>query len=335
MPNHVTNILHFSGEQKEIDRLMHYVQVKNEAYGSFDFNKVIPMPDSLNVESGGSQYDALDVYFSAINPDNEDMGVEKVSKETFDKYLKMAMTGRRFAFREINAKLTYEKVCELSKVFFKEADSGHRDYYVIKDDIFLLGKTVFENIREYGCADWYSWSCDKWGTKWNAYDYVEQDPGSCEIRFNTAWSAPHPVIQKLSRMFPLVGIHHEWADEDFGNNCGYVDYFAGEGEPHYKDNDKDHYKFAAEVLGYDEDEYCETKDGAIWWLYDFPNTVSKELVDKWFEKGFTFYGFKNKISFNEPSGEYNLTGLDAGDIKKFIRRLENHKISIETFFYGE
>ena len=40
--------------------------------------------------------------------------------------------------------------------------------------------------------------------------------------FLTAWNAPKPVMEKLSGMFPTVSIHHAWADEDIGHNCGGV-----------------------------------------------------------------------------------------------------------------
>lgn len=334
MPNHVTNILHFSGEQTDINRLMSYVQAKGEGLGSFDFNKIIPMPETMNIESGGSQSDALNVYFSAINPDSEDMGVEKVTKEVFKEYLEKIKTGRRFLISDVNANLTYGEVCKISKRYFDAKDSDFRQDSYIKDDIFLFGKTVLENIQNYGSADWYSWSCDNWGTKWNSYDYLGQDVGSCEMQFSTAWSPPHPVIRKLSEMFPNIAIRHKWADEDMGNNCGYTDYFAGEGEPYYKDDDEDHCRFAAEILGYDLGEYFEAKNGSLWNLYDIPNTVSKEMMDEWFAKGFTLHGFKKKISFDETSQEYDLSKLDD-DIIKFLKRLENRKISIEKFIYGE
>ena len=35
------------------------------------------------------------------------------------------------------------------------------------------------------------------------------------ISFQTAWSAPHPVIEKTVEMFPDVQIMHRWADSFF------------------------------------------------------------------------------------------------------------------------
>ena len=44
LPNHLMSRLHFSGEQKRIDELL--ASIKGEET-LFDFNKVLPMPESL------------------------------------------------------------------------------------------------------------------------------------------------------------------------------------------------------------------------------------------------------------------------------------------------
>ena len=47
--------------------------------------------------------------------------------------------------------------------------------------------------------NWYSWRCDNWGTKWNAYEaYIEDESHDHIIyKFDTAWAPPLPVIEKL------------------------------------------------------------------------------------------------------------------------------------------
>lgn len=72
-------------------------------------------------------------------------------------------------------------------------------------------------IRETGYTYWYDWCCAKWGTKWGAYESSRRDGA---VRFQTAWSAPLPVIVALGRKFPTEVITLEWADEDFGRNTG-------------------------------------------------------------------------------------------------------------------
>lgn len=84
--------------------------------------------------------------------------------------------------------------------------------------------------HEDGTVCWYEWNCYSWNTKWNAYSCEEPTPTSGDmalIRFDTAWSAPHPVIEALAHKFPDEEILHRWADEDLGYNFGEVFYHNG------------------------------------------------------------------------------------------------------------
>jgi len=112
-----------------------------------------------------------------------------------------------------------------------------------------LGKAAWHNIQKYGTATWHEWSCDRWGTKWNAYECYG-DLGA--LYFQTAWSAPHPIINKLSETFPDLEFIHEWADEDIGSNCGRMTYFGGERtEEYYPETNKEALEFAAYIWDYD------------------------------------------------------------------------------------
>ena len=49
MPNYVKNILSFDGDPAQVDRLYSTIQGEN---GPVDFDKLIPMPSELEIESG-------------------------------------------------------------------------------------------------------------------------------------------------------------------------------------------------------------------------------------------------------------------------------------------
>ena len=128
----------------------------------------------------------------------------------------------------------------------------------IKKEDWDLGKTAFVNTLLYGHPTWYEWRIKHWGTKWNSFagsieDIYEND-ASCEkhIMFSTAWSAPHPVIEKLIRMYPTLKFDHRWADEDIGNNCGERIYENGLLISEIIPNDAD--SFAMDVWGYENEE---------------------------------------------------------------------------------
>lgn len=69
---------------------------------------------------------------------------------------------------------------------------------------------------------WSDWNRNNWGTKWNGYETTVQptEGDLCELRFDTAWSHPFPVVLALAAKFPDEEIKVWYADEDFGYNVG-------------------------------------------------------------------------------------------------------------------
>ncbi|MBD5381917.1 hypothetical protein [Clavibacter sp.] len=121
-----------------------------------------------------------------------------------------------------------------------------------------LGKNYLNNIVNHGYITWYEWSIDKWGTKWNAYE-VEQHENVVE--FQTAWSAPHPVIEALAERFPDVKFIHKWADEATAYNCGERGYEDGKLFEYLPDEgSREAYDLAFELRPYLKDDY-ELVDG--------------------------------------------------------------------------
>ena len=63
----------------------------------------------------------------------------------------------------------------------------------------------FKNFLPYPNGEWdYNWCVDNWGTKWDACDPYLEDGGGQDIlySFNTAWSPPTPVVEKMIKMYP-------------------------------------------------------------------------------------------------------------------------------------
>jgi len=53
-------------------------------------------------------------------------------------------------------------------------------------------------LEKYGHPDWYSWSIEKWGTKWNcdAQDW-NRDDNSISFWFDSAWAPPINLYEKI------------------------------------------------------------------------------------------------------------------------------------------
>lgn len=244
MPNHVINHVSFidcSPERRReiLEAIKYDDNGKNEYHGigAIDFNKIIPMPESLNIESGSRTDHGIELCLTAANPLVDYFGDNKMTSDDFTALLARANRSKIFGnYRSGLSKEEIDKITENESV----------------ESLMKVGNQALQNIVLYGSSDWYDWRCRNWGTKWNSYDIAAYDEDSDTITFKTALSAPHPILEKLSQMHPEVCIAHYWADEDIGNNCGWVEYECGE-PIRWNDSmsDTEATEFAAQQWGYD------------------------------------------------------------------------------------
>jgi hypothetical protein len=110
-----------------------------------------------------------------------------------------------------------EKIAEILETIRGEHGAIDFEKIIPMPDYIFRGDLGREEEELYGKNNWYAWSVENWGTKWNAFYSCAGDDS---VTFETAWSAPFPVLKKLSEMFPGVTIVHSYADEDIGYNCG-------------------------------------------------------------------------------------------------------------------
>lgn len=113
------------------------------------------------------------------------------------------------------------------KNIFNEGKVDFNDIIPMPSDIFT-GALGREEQEKYGEKNWYDWSCQNWGTKWNA---MNAEPlGTNGVSFETAWSMPEPIFKEISRRFPDMSVRVLYADEDRGSNCGFLEYKNGNGQ---------------------------------------------------------------------------------------------------------
>ena len=212
MPNHIMNRLRLEGDQKRIDELLKSVKGKDSV---LDFNRIIPMPELLNIEVGSRTEKGLKAY-----------------KDFVYVYT--------FAGTEQKDLLNIPK--EKEEIFLRTRQDIRRDEW-------KLGKTAFQNEQKYGAATWYERACENWGTKWSAYNAEIGEDNT--IMFNTAWSRAMPVIQKLAENFPDLYFEYCWADEDLGVNVGMAEFENGElvSDEFLQPQSKEAYELAAELWG--------------------------------------------------------------------------------------
>ena len=75
------------------------------------------------------------------------------------------------------------------------------------NNIVPMPKNIFrgnlgrEEEEKYGDNNWYRWSIDNWGTKWNSVDTrVEENGSTLSNNFMTAWDCPREIVNALMRM---------------------------------------------------------------------------------------------------------------------------------------
>ena len=187
MPNWVTARITLNGSEENVKKVLDFVRTEDvdengkEFTRLFDFNKVIPMPEELNIESG-----------SAGN------------------------WGMRYILLKAKHAIEYDdNDWDFIKSMEKRKAENEDDFNRMID----LGTKYLMNIAKYGYKDWYDWKVANHGTKWGACDAEVEGN---QITFDTAWSFPAPVIEKLSELFPDVVFEFVYADEDVSNNtaCG-------------------------------------------------------------------------------------------------------------------
>ena len=52
MPNHVINLVTLRGDETKIAELLEAIKNDEIGRGSIDFNKIVPMPEALNITAG-------------------------------------------------------------------------------------------------------------------------------------------------------------------------------------------------------------------------------------------------------------------------------------------
>ena len=235
MPNYVRNNLSFKGSRERVREILEFIK-REDGAGCIDFNKIVPMPEELNIDEGSNTSQGIEVFLTYVNPQLE-YRVISFTEKKFNELYSSLSSERRFA--------TYRK--EVPKDELKKYTDDQ-----IKE-LFALGKQACDNKLAHGYTTWYHWSVNRWGTKWNACDSGLK--GRNTVVFDTAWSAPVPVLEELSTRFPDVEMTLVFADEDIGSNCGRVIYSAGNEIKCYIPKGKRAVKFACKVWGYDPEEY--------------------------------------------------------------------------------
>lgn len=169
MPNYVYNTIHFNPEDAEKVKALVCSDDRE-----FDFNRIAPMPESLNICSGSCTSDAWAYLTKGYTDDLK----------------------KRYPDEGESPDPSYFWTPDESTPF-----RGFPNPKTLPE-LKVFAEIVRKNKDEYGCTDWYDWHCNYWGTKWNACDPCWYT--GCDVSFDTAWSDPEPIYMELAKKLGIT-----------------------------------------------------------------------------------------------------------------------------------
>lgn len=110
MPNHVINNIRISGDPALIRELLESVQADEQSLGSIDFNKIIPMPESLKIECGSNTDKELKAFTDftqvyTLAGTREDADIENIPKEAEKHSFVSVRTSRQSNGLSVNSRM--------------------------------------------------------------------------------------------------------------------------------------------------------------------------------------------------------------------------------------
>jgi hypothetical protein len=182
MPNYVKHKMTVNGQDEDVQQFFKAIKNKDDL---FDFGNLVPVPEHIKL------------------PD----GVDGISSFVIDAAeLLMIHSGQKVLdFRGIPKRKS------------QIIDYGHTIKWEDKHFEWLI--RCCKAIQETSFSNWWPWNMYNWGTKWGAYSITRKGN---EIEFETAWSTPMPIWNKIAELFPALSISILYADEDYGANCGNI-----------------------------------------------------------------------------------------------------------------
>ena len=243
MPNHVKNIIKLTGAQNEINYIVNLItkteEVDGETQRVVDFNSLIPMPETLNVVSGGCADECLKLYISDVFC-NDDIYGTKLKKhlDVLQRYNNSKLFGKinittehLYTLAEISDKCS--KLLEQYHADRKRIPFDEGPWFRTTADVIAYGEQIYNNIEKSNAKDWYDWRIEHWGSKWNSYSN-EQDvmPNCTKLKFETAWDIPYNFYVKLYEVIhrdcKSLSCNIRYANEDCGSGIGEITDIIGD-----------------------------------------------------------------------------------------------------------
>lgn len=234
MPNWVGQNI-YTKNKEDLEKIRKEFTSFNGNEDVLDFNKIIPMPESLKYTQSPNDIEHI-AYF--LSPDGKELEWEDIESKinNFIKTLDnpMIKEAKDMYQEKFNAK-TLERepisVIPLIKEFLKDKEAfengkervlgikNFKRWYKkekIKASLYNYGKKMLTDKLMYDEINWYDWANNNWGTKWNVDGTVWIEKS---LSFQTAWAPALPIYVAISEKLQ-IDIFVEWSEEQFSQWAG-------------------------------------------------------------------------------------------------------------------
>lgn len=197
----ITNHITFGSDDASLAAfrfMLHQVQAEGQPLGSIDFNKLIPMPQELDMRAGFVTHLGLAQYMTFVA---ESAAIARATLFTPEAECTPIVAGHLAKWDAVEKK---------------------------DPEAWALGEKAFQNLKKYGCPTWVEWAGLNWGTRDNAFNCAALNSASDAMVFQTTHTAVPKIVAALSKMFPAQEVAYSWADGNTRQHLGRMVFKGGE-----------------------------------------------------------------------------------------------------------
>ena len=209
MANIIETQFKLQGKVKDINAVRQEIKSDSSA---IDFNKLVPMPKSLDISENSDKY--FNIVCSFIRKNNNEI-------PSLDEFKKQPVFKHDEELMNFLGKDYIDK--RLTSVIGRYKNSSQK----VIDEAADIGDILIDNFEKYGATTWYCWCYANWGTKWNAMEAEldevfgnEDDERLVSGFIQTANACPVPILEKIADIchkhsVTITGIYADEGSADY------------------------------------------------------------------------------------------------------------------------
>ena len=286
MPNWTSQAI-YTKNKEDLEKIKKEFTSLNGDEQVLDFNKIIEFPEPLRYTRSPNNIEHIAYFLSengeSLNAVDIERKINDFIKTLKDPIIKEAkdLYQEQFDFKtmeriEVPVILMLKDFLENKKVFEygKEQIGEINEFkeWCKKENIeptpYNYGKKMLTDKLMYDDTNWYDWSYNNWGTKWDLDETIWNEKS---LWFQTAWSPVLPIYVAISEKLQ-IDIFAEWVEEQFTEYVGVMQVEKGEVTlfKEFKPNSRELFKVASAFEDEEQENFrYDTENKTIVRCYDF------------------------------------------------------------------